>query len=168
MYALPPQILPCDDVDLLDLQYLNADFAPVKHPFKSSFDIESYNSMRFDKQPPSTCPALEIICNASLPTPIVEPVEEIIIHTPRPDTIGEMDASLTPNDSINEVAHSICSAAELPSTPIATPSALHQSILNSNFKLCFIAYCGANTLRPRWYLIQIQLDDSDDVISKGL
>ena len=35
IYALPPQILPCDPVDLPDLRYLNTDYAPVKHPFKA-------------------------------------------------------------------------------------------------------------------------------------
>ena len=29
VHALPPQILPCDDIDLLDLRYLNSDYAPV-------------------------------------------------------------------------------------------------------------------------------------------
>ena len=48
IYALPPQILPCDPVDLPDLRYLNTDYAPVKHPFKASFDVESYNIMWFD------------------------------------------------------------------------------------------------------------------------
>ena len=35
LYALPPQILPCDEVDLVDLRYLNIDFTSVAHPFKS-------------------------------------------------------------------------------------------------------------------------------------
>ena len=45
MYALPPQILPCADINLPYIRYLNTDFAPVKHPFKDNFNIESYNSM---------------------------------------------------------------------------------------------------------------------------
>ena len=39
LYALPPQILPCDDVDLSDLRYLNTDFAPVRHPLKKNHSM---------------------------------------------------------------------------------------------------------------------------------
>lgn len=52
LYVLPPQILPCDEIDLVDLMYLNTDFASVTHPFKTSVDIESYNNTWFDKEPP--------------------------------------------------------------------------------------------------------------------
>ena len=45
MYALPPQILPCDQINFPDLRYMNNNFAPVTHPFKDSFNIESYNSI---------------------------------------------------------------------------------------------------------------------------
>ena len=38
VHALPPQILPCDDIDLPDLCYLN-------QSFKDVFNIESYNSV---------------------------------------------------------------------------------------------------------------------------
>ena len=58
MYALPPKILPCNPIDLPNLRYLNTNYSPVKHPFKTSFDIESYNSMWFDQQPSYTMPPL--------------------------------------------------------------------------------------------------------------
>ena len=49
LYLLPPQILPCDEIDTPDLRYLNSDFAPhLKHPFHNSFDIEAYNTKWFD------------------------------------------------------------------------------------------------------------------------
>ena len=48
LYTLPREILPCNNVDLPDFRYLNNNFAPVKHPFKDSFNIESYNSMWLD------------------------------------------------------------------------------------------------------------------------
>ena len=48
MYALPSQILPCDQIDLPNLQYMNTYLAPVTHLFKNVFNIESCNSIRFD------------------------------------------------------------------------------------------------------------------------
>lgn len=50
--------------------YLNTDYAPVKHPFKASFDIESHNSMLLDKSLPLTSPLLETIFKDSLPPAI--------------------------------------------------------------------------------------------------
>ena len=67
MYALPPQILPYDQVDLPDLRYMNNDFAPVTHPFKDSFNIESYNSIWFEKQPPSSKPTLQVYVKTIYP-----------------------------------------------------------------------------------------------------
>ena len=67
LYALPREILPCDDIDLPDFRYLNNDFAPVKHPFKDAFNIESYNSMWLDKSIPVTKPSLQSICTDTLP-----------------------------------------------------------------------------------------------------
>ena len=40
-------------------------------------------------------------------------------------------------------------------------SGTRQSILASADKLFFISYCRASTLRPRWYLVQIRLDDDE-------
>lgn len=51
LYLLPPQIMPCDEVDTPNLRYLNTDFAPnLKHPFSKSFDIEAYNTKWFDDE----------------------------------------------------------------------------------------------------------------------
>lgn len=50
IYAVPPQILPCDLIDLPDLRYIHADYAPVKYSLKAAFDIESYNNMWLDIQ----------------------------------------------------------------------------------------------------------------------
>ena len=48
IYALPPQILQCDDFDLPDLMYLNTDVAPVKYSFKDNFNIKSCKRMCLD------------------------------------------------------------------------------------------------------------------------
>ena len=67
IYALPPQILSCDDIEFPDLRYLNNDFAPVKHSFKYVFNIESYNSMWLDKSVLMQKLALKDICQDSIP-----------------------------------------------------------------------------------------------------
>ena len=52
MYAFPPQILPCDQIDLPYSRYMNTSFAPVARLFKDMFNIESYNIVWLDSQPP--------------------------------------------------------------------------------------------------------------------
>ena len=39
--------------------------------------------------------------------------------------------------------------------------------MESKDKLFFIAYRTANTLRPRWYLVQIGIEDSDKPKTTG-
>lgn len=86
------------------------------------------------------------------------------VATPRLDTIDEMEANLHDNSSDPSVSMS---------TPIITPITPKQDVdvipfkkevVVSKDKLCFISYQGANTLRSRWYLVQIRLDA--DVIDK--
>jgi len=164
MYALPPQILPCDQVDLLDLRYMNNDFAPITHPFKDSFNIESYNSIWFEEQPPSSKPVLKDVCKESLPPPIEGLAAVTTAATARPDTIEEMDTSLTDNTSIASQVDAI--VTETPLTPAVTNTAesLWSKLKESVNKLCFIAYRGANTLKPKWFLVQV--DITDDATAK--
>lgn len=74
LYLLPPQILPCEHMDTPDMRYLNADFAPLQHPFGKVFDIEAYNNAWFDDKPPSRPP--EFIRDSSIP--------DILIHSAKP------------------------------------------------------------------------------------
>ena len=118
MYALPPQILPCDQIDLPDLRYLNTDFVPVAHPFKDSFNIESYDSVWFDKQPPSTRPTIGEVCGENLPLPIEGPVEVTNGPTVCPDTVDEIDTLLTDNSSITLQTDAIITESPLESLEI--------------------------------------------------
>lgn len=70
MYVLPPQTLPCNQVDLPDLRYIHADYAPLKYYFKSTFDIDSYNSMWLDKTTTLSHPSLNSICKDIIPFPV--------------------------------------------------------------------------------------------------
>jgi len=100
MYALLPQFLPCDQIDLPDLRYMSNDYAPVTHLFKDSFNVESYKSIWSDEKPPSSKPALQDVCKDNLPPPIEGPATAKTAATARPDTIDEMDTSLSENTYI--------------------------------------------------------------------
>lgn len=43
LYLEPPANLPCEHLDTPDMQCLNIIFAPVKHAFDNTMDIESHN-----------------------------------------------------------------------------------------------------------------------------
>ena len=63
---------------------------------------------------------------------------------------GDADSD-APNDSIGVSA---CNLFEL--------------ISNSADKLFFVCYTPADTLRPRWYLVQVSIDDSPNGINTGV
>ena len=174
-YALPREIFPCDDVNLPDFRYLNNDFAPVKHPFKDAFNIESYNSMWLDESIPVTKPSLQSICTESLPNlgiialsrpPVASPATPLVTASPtpptvpRPDTVDEMDSNTHDNDSDCIETTAICTE-----TPLHNPLPLLSMLTDfddSKTNLCFISYRGAGTLRPKWYLIEIRKESKDD------
>ena len=76
---------------------------------------------------------------------------------PLPDTVDEMIIDI-PGDNISlDILPTINTEKQL--VPDTTPdtSSLFLRLTNSKDTLCFIAYRGANMLRPRWYLVQIRL-----------
>ena len=81
--------------------------------------------------------------------------------SPIPDTIDELDDRLSVNDnkSIANTSTAIATPLTIPQSP--SSSVRHQAFITSKDKLCFISYRGANTLRPRWYLVQIRLDSDE-------
>ena len=58
LYMLPPNVLPCEQMDTPDMRYLNSGFAPIKQPSRDTFDIESYNTHWYDDEPPSRVPTV--------------------------------------------------------------------------------------------------------------
>ena len=77
---------------------------------------------------------------------------------PRPDTIDEMTAALSDNNDVGYVTDMTTESSILPPTVAPTADSFHKKVVDSNDRLCFVSYKGANTLRPRWYLVQILLD----------
>ena len=178
MYASPPQILPCDDINLPDLRYLNSDYAPVKHPFKDIFNIESYNSMWLDKYTPVHKPNLLDICRDSIPSvdsndnnltdktptdasPTAIPPSPISV--PRPDTIEEMDSNLKDNITEESEPTSIPIEESLTSSPDTNPAQDVNVHADLDGKLYFISYRGSGTVRPRWYLVHVHNTNAEQV-----
>ena len=53
---LPPVILQYEHLDTSNMRHMNIDFAPIKHPFDDTGDIESYTISWFEDQLPSHIP----------------------------------------------------------------------------------------------------------------
>ena len=140
LYALPSQILPCNEVDLVDLRYLKYVFAPVDHHLKYAFDIESYNSMWYDKQPPSIRPPLITICKDSLPPAVESLTAAKKVCSTRPDTVDEMDTALKDNEHLDLALDTIVSKDQSIDTPDTSLQILHRRIMESkdNYSLSHI------------------------------
>ena len=64
-------------------------------------------------------------------------------------------------DAINITPSEAFDTENLPSdsAPLSLTT-LHHEILKSTDKLFFVSYMPAGTMRPRWYLVQVGIDDS--------
>jgi hypothetical protein len=154
---LPPALLPCTPIDTPDFRYLNHSHAPLPHPLRSPFNIQMYNNMWFTSSLPADHPPLFEF--RDVPDTDASPPDSPSL----PLSIASIPA---------RAAIPVCDSDD-PSVPITptTGTALHAAILLSVDRLFFISYCPAGTLRPRWYLVQIDLpqslEASPDCISDG-
>ena len=154
LYLLPPQILPGEYIDTTDMRYMNFEFAPQNHPFTKTFDVEGYNTAWYDDIPPSRPP--ELLDDSLMPdideataTPLSATTDETHINEENPEEDNtEIDIA--------------------PGGTNVGENNLHQAIEKSEDKLLFIQYTPANTLRPRWYLVQVVLEQSDNAVTDGM
>ena len=72
-----------------------------------------------------------------------------------------MTAALSDNNDVGYVTDMTTELPILSPTVAPTADSFHKKVVDSNDRLCFVSYKGANTLRPRWYLVQILLDGDD-------
>jgi hypothetical protein len=143
---LPPAVLPCIPIDSPDFRYLNHSNAPLPHPLAKPFNIQMYNNMWFPSSLPADHPPLfqfrdvddTDTASASASTPATPPVS-------------------MPADA----AIPVCPSDDpLVATPPTTGPSLFAAISASPDRLFFVSYRPAGTLRPRWYLIQIDIPQS--------
>ena len=120
----------------MDTKYLNYSFAPVPSPLQKPLAIELYNDTYFNDSPSI------IDKTTNLPASTIDAVAFQPHLPPKPTTV----------------------AIPPPTSPtIPTPShshPFHASILKSTDKLFFIKFTPQNTLRPRWYLVAVDLDST--------
>ena len=139
LYLLPPALFPSDPLDTTDQRYLNYEHAPIPHPLQQPLQIELYNDKYFSPPPhhlqsPSTNRFTISSDHLALTTPHIPTNQEL--HT-----------------STNSTPHAI------EHTPILDdpPSPTATTITTSKDKLFFISFTPNNTLRARWYLIQVDM-----------
>ena len=178
LYMLPPQILPCEHVDTPTLRYLNSDFAPLRHPFSKNFDIEGYNTSWFDDKPVSRPPDFLLDksfldTSAKKATPLSKaifdsqllqlsddycPATEKNLKNPTSYTKEIMDES----ENILTIEDGPIEKTTVSSTSNRSIEEIKISIDNSTDKLFFVRFIPSNTLRPKWFLVQVVSPDSDD------
>ena len=137
---LPPAIRPVEPLDGPDLRYLNNSHAPIPHPLKAAFNIDRYDSIWFST-PKLYSPPQFPVC-----------IRNPISHTPHnnPDisaTTNLPDEHPTP--VIQDNTHK----------PFHMPTALQlfNNIASSEDKIFFVAYTDEGTFRPRWFMISVDM-----------
>jgi hypothetical protein len=134
---LPASILPCNPIDAADMRFLNMNYAPKFDPFKKHFGVEGYNIHWFDEndKPDAKTP-------------------------PTFDNVISEDFGIEPECNSDTETTSDDSNKSYPVSAFDVPT-LRQAIESSVDKLFFIAYRSPNTLRPRWWLVQVDLEQTE-------
>ena len=142
LYPLPPAIFPSNPLDAADQRYLNYKHAPLTSPLHQTLNIESYNDMWFDTPPPTT------------PSKTPDSATVFIDRSAMQEhDVNDLSSSLPPCPP--EISATI--ENELDITP-PDPATLFSDINTSQDKLFFVQFVPADTVRPRWFLIQVDLE----------
>ena len=187
LYMLPPAIMPCANSDTSDMRYINSDYAPIKHPFDDNFNIEAYNTNWYDDAPPSRAP--DFIRDNVIPSvSAVRAIPLSDNYTWTDDTATWNDATLqevpvksatTPQAISSQLPSKLTNKPpQIPTdnssvktdrtvAPSATSSPPSSNFMNnmllalrsSRDCLLFIQYTPVGTMRPRWFLVQIEVED---------
>ena len=139
-YPLPPSLKPCEPVDTTDTRYLNQSHTPITNPLKKALNIELYNEKWFDNPLKTSVPPF--------------------LYKHR--TLAVSPISVSPFPSIEELHHDTNTCPPLPlvesvddtlSSP-PSPLTLHTSLAQTGC-LFFIQYLPDDTIKPRWFLVQV-------------
>lgn len=152
LYLLPPSLFPPEPLDMMDQRYLNYESAPIVSPLRKPLGIEMYNTVHFHPHPPSN-----ISIKDDQPSSTIDDAA-FQIH-------NQITLPPSTNSEHNTLATSAQNQLDTTSIPIETllESAhmnhleLHATIEKSKDKLFFVKYIPAGTMRPRWYLVQIDI-----------
>ena len=147
LYLLPPSIFPHNPIDTTDQRYLNFSHAPIVSPLKKSLQIELYNDTYFPSnynhisKPSFNEPS----CNLD---DAVFQAHDSETNIPPASTLFESIKTAPP---VIESHH--CGTYITEFSP---------SIYLSN-KLFFVQYTPENTIRRRWYWIQVDMQSTQEV-----
>ena len=120
LYMLPLAVYPSESCDTPDLRYLNADFAPLHHPFAKDFNIEAYNTRWFDSDPPQTPRKLAFRPSDGTSNNSPAPAEVVLLMPPKVVIVPLALAS----------PKTVQVSPLLPPTPTAAPSAASSSTVD--------------------------------------
>ena len=147
LYLLPPSIFPSEPLDTMDQRYLNYENAPIVSPLRKPLGIELYNELHFHPQPPNTTSP-----HIDQPSSRIDELA-FVPHAPA--------APFIPLDTVP--VETPIEFLEQPS-PVP-PHILADQVLASRDQLFFIRYTPADTMRQRWYLVQIDLQATEELNS---
>ena len=150
LYFLPPALFPAEPLDTVDQRFLNYEHAPVQHPLKQSMQIEMYNTKYFRPRKLKT--------NSNQVNQPSVRIDETAMQPHSLPTVQEMDKELNTVTPVPE------SEEYISVDPDA--AALLRKIQRSHDKLFFIKFTPAGTMRPKWYLIQVDLEATNEVNPK--
>ena len=137
-----PRAHKCDPIDAPDLQYLNMDHTPTANPLAKPFNLKSYNEVWFSQD--TTKPPHKFDYSSQPKFAINSPIND------RFPTMVELSQG---------VPDHTCIPTEQQSDTIKiTTDNLVASIATSIDKLFFISYLMPDTLRPQWYLVQVDME----------
>ena len=143
---LSPAILPCTPINTPDFRYLNHPHAPIPHPLRSPFNIQMYNNMWFSSSLLTDHPPMFKFTDVPDPdAPSSEP------------PFFPLSIASIPTDA---ALPAFTTDAPVVPVPPATAASLFAAIESSSDRLFYVSYQPANTLCPRWYLIQVDLPQS--------
>jgi hypothetical protein len=133
-------------LDMMDQRYLNYENAPIVSPLRKPLGIELFNEVHFHPKPPTTTNVTTNLPSNSIDTIAFQSHENrgIPATLDRAYLRDPLCDDQTPIETLDE--------------PFSMSSVdLHTAINTSTDKLFFIQYTPAGTMRPRWYLVQIDL-----------
>jgi len=129
----------------MDQRYLNYENATIVSPLRKLLGIEMYNEVHFHPKPPNTTSTIVNLSSTSIDAEAFKPYNKPI----------------TPSDDVSTTTHTKFNyerpIEQLVEPPSMNYAELRNVIITSTDKLCFVQYTPAGTMRPLWYLVQIDL-----------
>jgi len=140
LYLLPPVLFPHQPIDAMDQRYLNYSYAPIVSPLQKPLKIEMYNDTQLGLLHDS---------NASTYTKrVMNSVDHFAF---------QQETSTPSTDASKESATSATSLSP------SIEQLKYPKLQDLDGTLFFIKYTVANTLRPRWYLVQVDAESTAEV-----